>query len=212
MKLVLTILSFSLIYPQNAFAQSKIDSSQSSQIKYYHEKIYSTDEFEIFKLKQLSHSETEVDSLEIIWRVLKLKQFQEYKLKADTSTTCTIVYLGTPIDFTITLSGEKIHFEKVDFKLVDVGTCYPDTIPQCTIGIANRDISTIEGEFQSGELSFCFLLDLSYSKIEIENWLNLVLSHTEFQGHDDEGLPVPVEKEVVLDGWIEVNHYWSNWR
>lgn len=204
------ILALLILIPVCCWSQVVIDSTQEFEIRYFYEEIVSPNDFESFKDYLLTKAETELDSSKIEAHILKLQRIQKERMDKDSSQTCEIVFVGDSIDFILELDGEIFEYEKSNFANVRIQDDYPHYENQCNIKSFNRTDKIINAKYISDSLSFNFKLDLSFSRVKIENHLNIGLSKISTIPDPNGGPTIPIETIVNVEGAIEVNHTWSN--
>lgn len=186
-----------------------IDSLQEYEIRYYYEQIYSERDFESFKNRLLSKSSTKNDSFKITKHIIKLKKIQQERLNNDTLQFCKIIFTGEPIDFKFKIGGEDFEFTKSDFVKIRIPDDFPQFENQCKIALFKKSNKIVMANFESNNLSYDCILNLSFSTIKIENNINIPLSEITTKSDTDGGPPIPIEKTVIVRGAIEINHTWS---
>lgn len=207
----INILLILFFLPFSICSQAEIDSSQKYEIRYFYEQIYSDSDYELFKTKLLSRTNTTKDSLQITEHVNELKEIQQVRLDNDTNQTCKIIFSGEPIEFNFIIDGKEFKFNKDDFKNTKIPDDYPNFEDQCQIAILRKTDKTINARYESNTLSYDCKLNLSFSTIKIEHNLNIPMS-TEISTKPDPngGPPIPTEKIIIVEGAIEIEHKWSN--
>jgi len=189
----------------------EIDSSQDYKIIYYYEQIHTDNDFEFFKNKLISKSNTKKDTLQISKYINNLKIIQLERLNIDTIQTCTILLSGEPIEFKFLIDEKELKFSEINFKNTRISDDYPHFENHCQIAKLRKSNKTITARYESETLSYDCKLNLSYSTIKIEHNINIPMtSEISYKRDLNGGPPIPTEKINIVKGAIEINHKWSN--
>ena len=191
-----------------SWSQVVIDSTQSHDIRYWYEIAFSLDELDSIKTKWLSTARRKWDSLRVSERISSLPQKLTEDLPLDTTESCEILFVGDSIDFKFIIDGEEVEYVKSDFSEVRIPNDYPDFENQCKIRTYKKANRKVKARFISEELSYSCTLDLSYSKIKIENAINISLVEISTMPDPNGGLPIPIQTIVIDKGAIEISHKW----